>query len=262
MSGKTHSQKHSKNIQLTLKFSAVTSDGRLTTKGATPSVAWVTLLLGSRSDVSWYSSTVCAVRITGIPPTSWSSESLTCTCLPEQFRHVSNQNNSKMSFFPLHLLQPAYLDGKWNPRLQEKWSSNQIQCVWRDDVFDARKVSFFWKSTYEGAAGTVLMSPEKWCLTSLCATDLLIPSTHSCLHSLASCNWGMLPMCGQEAGASEAYVDSSLSDVPVWVRLQRDRGTWRTMSPFNGGFRFSWMCPNDQGESREPRGWALTGGGN
>lgn len=45
----------------------------------------------------------------------------------------------------------TYLDGKWNPRLQEKRGSDQIQCIGREDVFDARNFCLFRKPTYKGS---------------------------------------------------------------------------------------------------------------
>lgn len=76
-------RKFNRRTQLTLNSSTVAPDGRLTTNEATPSLERVTLFLDSKSDVSWFPSTVCALRVTGTPPTTWSSESLTCTCLSE-----------------------------------------------------------------------------------------------------------------------------------------------------------------------------------
>lgn len=77
--------KYSRRTQLTRNSSAFTSEGRLITNEATPSLRLVTLFFGSKSDISWFTSTVCAFRMTGSSFTDWSSESLTCTCL---------QNNS------------------------------------------------------------------------------------------------------------------------------------------------------------------------
>lgn len=86
-------RKFNRRIQLTLNSSTVTPAGRFTTNEATPSLERVTLFFDSKSDVSWFASSVCALRITGTPPTKRSSESLTCTCLSEQSKFISTAHH-------------------------------------------------------------------------------------------------------------------------------------------------------------------------
>lgn len=103
-------RKFSRQIQLTLNSSTVTPDGRLITNEATPSLDCVMLLFGSKSIISWSASLVCALRITGIPPTNWSNESLTCTCWSEQSKSISTTHHFFESFsnFAMLPFPPKY----------------------------------------------------------------------------------------------------------------------------------------------------------